>query len=311
MPFIEVKFGKGTTLIPKAGLSATSKQALSHVIEATLKKKGVSVPVMEKAAAIARQRVAAVAQAYFGAAFQGSMQLVLRSNVAAQWDPDSYANPKHSSFRRKEFVRRGLAHHKTAATFFMPNIHLQKVKLLPRPHEDLLVKLPETIQVKPEASTINQGRGWKKLTERYALRTPKSAMFFHKQTGVDKSARLQFVQAGVALLPKLSNISAFYKGTISFSSGTTEGSKTARFTINYPVMGPKFEFIRKAFVSGMHGTSVTVDTGSLGSKGVDALLRAEQHRPLMRPYASEVGKLYKLALRGIKENYLDPSKKKT
>ena len=289
---VSVKFGKGTAKIAPKGGTGSSRQALSQLIAAELKKSGITRELAEKEGMKKRQEVASMAKSYFEATVKGSLALVNNSGVAAVYDPDSTPNPKHESFRRKDFIKRGRVRQKGSGTYFTPTIRQTRTLIRDANTPAGMVDQVTVVVTNPG------GKGWKKLTERYALRSPKSKQFFHKRES-EASARRAFLIEALKLSPKLTRTSSFYKGTVRIVPGKTEGSWVSEFRISYPALGPKFEFLRRAFLSGMSNISVVSGKDSfeeLGSTGVDGILRAERYRPLMRPYSSEMGRKFKTAL---------------
>jgi len=287
---ITVTTTKGKRKFTTGGLlEKTAQIALSQNIKAQLLKSGITDELAQKEAKKKRQEVAAISRAYYLAMLKGSMSLVSASNIAAQWDKLPHvANSKHPAYRRKDKIKlRG----KGPSSGFHPKI-LQTQALLSDANTPS--GLPTSVTI--STSSVY----WKRLTERYALRSPKSKMFFRKNTIIkkpDRSARFAFVKEinTIQNSAKVRSISAYYKGTVAVSALQKDGSRTAEFKISYPPLESKLDFLRKSFISGMKNISVAGDndTSSLGSTGVDALLRAEHYRPLTRPYASAVGRQMK------------------
>jgi hypothetical protein len=282
----KVIFSKGARRpASQRGLAPATMQALSHRIMREVQQE-VLPGQLEQVAKEKRLEVSHMAQAYFSAMVKGSKELVNNSGVPAEFQPAPMVENKRFVRRKDKIKARGrYPRGNITAT-------IRQVQPLRYPGG---AKMEST----PTVANVVFSVRWKKLTERYFKRKPRSTRFYYKRTGQD-SARLAFNAEVETWKSRVQRLSSYQKAQLrkkSYDAG--KGVMTIEFTVNYPTLGHRFDFLRRAFVSGMSRTSalagLDTDNASNGT-GPEGIVFAEHFRPMMRPYAREMGLQFKNAL---------------
>ncbi|WP_019865135.1 hypothetical protein [Methylovulum miyakonense] len=255
-------------------LSASAKQSLSQKVKQSIKAYGIDESRLDKLAKEKRTEVVNTAIGFFSAAVNGAVELVNNSTVPAQYQEPPLV-PGRKAFARKHKVQARGAYNR--GTVSVSVVH--KISVLSKSTKgssNVLISFPVT---------------WKKLTKRYFMRLPRSARFFKKRTE-NKSARLAFNSVAASWQRRLRSTASYQKGKMTWKHDGYDLVTT--FTINYPSLG-QFDFIRVAFLHGLKRTS-TFPNGRPDNTGANGIVYAEHFRPLVRPYAVEVGRQFKRAL---------------
>jgi hypothetical protein len=225
--------------------------------------------------------------AYFSATVRSVEELMDDSTVVAVFDKlPTGPLPVPRKLRRTDKVKR----RPPTSTRFKPelkrDITLRYKNGMPEGQDskvELKLKLP----------------AWKRLTQKYYKRQPESKKFFRKRTN-DKSARLAFKTEAATWKSKVNSVSSYNKGKMSVIKTKVNHKWVSTFSVNYPTLNSKFNFIRLAFLHGLANTSTSIENLQT-SGGSEGIVYAEKHRPIMRPVASEMGKRLREAFKKVEK----------
>lgn len=275
-------FTKGSTVHQTGKLKST--RAVSQKIKDELKGlilKGNAEEIQKAAQKLAIERRSdyiETSRAYYLAMVNGAINLIIYSGVPAQSDAGVRVDVKR--------VKRGdvkISQGRYVRASFTAKIHhSEKLRFVSKPYG---ISDSVSVSLSPK---------WKKLSAAYAARNPESKFFFRKRRDTDPdSARVAFNSVSAAWKQKAWARSSYQKEAgISFTYDAGKGKLTTQLRINFPGLGPQFDFLRKAFLSGQANIRVP----QLGGDGAAGIARAEEMRPMLRPFAVEVGKQWRMAI---------------
>ena len=259
--------GKKPVLTPTGRAASKLTSSVSHKAIIELERAGLVEDKLNRLAESAERRLSRMSGDYFIMMVKGCTELANDSTVPAQWDEDD-------NLKKGKKVKGG-----TSKAGYMRKTQTSSFSAIVR----------YTGNFGGADRPIEYGVSWKKLTRKYAMRTPISKKFFFKR---DKqpSARMQFLD-DFAKASKLARQPSRYapsgvKTKYNFDVNTEKSTLTATYRLRYPNLG-KFNFLRRAFLD---GNKPLPDITNFGEG--DGFLRAESVRPLLRPFAREVGKAF-------------------
>jgi hypothetical protein len=290
---VRAVFTKGSHQFGKGGLFTTyAKQALSQNIEHTIRKTGLSKEIATAQIRESYKDSTELALSYFAAMVGGAGGLILDSKVDVLVHSQLIDNPRYSAYQRKSRIKSTRSGPRPS---FAPRI-VRTIGMLANAKGP--VGTPATIDVD---FTVPQK--WKYLTERYAKRKPVSEIFFKKRNrNTSGSAAGAFIKKVPSMISRAKNIRT-YQGGLNNVAAHGVGGWKGSYKISYPNLG-ELDFIRRSFLHGMTNTS----GGDITPGGdIHGILWAEKWRPLMRPYASFVGKEYFKAIKQMQKRKLDNS----
>lgn len=320
----KIVFSPGKKVFAKGGGTRQTK-SITQRVESIIHKDFEDSKVARKMASAHRKYVEKIAQAHYGAALQGCIDLVKDSKVKAVADMRN-TTPVKGKFtgKRVEQLRypRFNEREKITVTHAIngkstPISGLVKIgeelqkdleKLIEEhPRQDSIVsrglgrltrlnsawdKTIPTIKRVPITGTKGNALVWRKLRKDYFFRNPKSEVFFKKRLA-EPSARLSFEAMSSDWKRKV-KLMGDKHGVKMISSSA--GAIKFQFRLSYPELDTNFDFIRKSFVTGRPVNLAYAGSGT-GARGI---VYAEMMRPMLRPYASAVGHRFRNILSVLK-----------
>jgi hypothetical protein len=168
-----------------------------------------------------------------------------------------------------------------------------------------------------QRESITMDVDWRVLSYRYREQYPRSIAFFLKRKEAYNRPDLLQKSTGLAFITNFRHIKAikdrvrltstYQKDKIKDLKYNWKGRGNQRilsygFTINYPNLGPRYDTLRQAFI---HGAQVgdMDDSAKVKIKHYDSndygIARAENERPLLRPFSAKVGAAFRDRLKNL------------